>query len=244
MMKKIPYIISRKIKNFYISRRDIMFNLENPFAFLLRFFGDLLGGNFGLSIIVITLLIRFLLLPLFMKQEKQQKQMQVNMQAMMPEMTKLQGKMSKAKTPEAKMAVQKEMFALRKKHNINLSSMGILPVLLQIPILFAFYHALKSTNLLDNQPFLWFDLSANDVLIAVLVGIGYLIQTKLFQQKQPANPQQFEAPRALNYLIPVLMASISLTLPSAIPLYWFIGSLFMICYKLIVKFIAKEKHSN
>lgn len=72
-----------------------------PFSQSLYFIADIFNGNYGLAVIAITFLIRIVLFPLFIKQAKQQKTMQVRLQAMKPEMEKLKEKYKSCNNPEA-----------------------------------------------------------------------------------------------------------------------------------------------
>ena len=218
-----------------------MFNLDNPFVGLLNFFADLLGGNFGFSIIAITIIIRLLLLPLFMKQEKQLKETQEKFTALKPEMSEIQEKISQAKTDEERLSYQLELFNLRKKHNISLQSMGFLPSLLQAPVLMGFYAALTTSDILQNHSFLWFALSSHDVLISVIVGLLYLLLFKINRKLAPQNPEQPKQLAFVGYIFPAFMFIFALNMPAGIGLYWVTGALFMILYKLLLLIKKRSK---
>jgi len=207
--------------------------VENPFSYLLTLLADWFGNNYGLSIIVLTLVIRFLLLPLFRKQEKQQRSTQLKMKELSPKLVQLQRKMTKAKTPQEKMKLQQQGRALYKEHGINFASMGLLLAFVQMPILILFYHAVAHTEVIEGQSFLGMALHQPNLWLAFLLGACYFLQFHLARKTQITTTEQPRGFGFLLYVFPLLMFAVALKAPSAIGLYWLVGSLFMIVYKLI-----------
>ncbi|PGK51694.1 OxaA precursor [Priestia megaterium] len=207
--------------------------VENPFSYLLTLLADWFGNNYGLSIIVLTLIIRFLLLPLFRKQEKQQRTTQLKMKELSPKLAQLQKKMVKAKTPQEKMKLQQQGRALYKEHGINFASMGLLLAFVQMPILVVFYHAVAHTEVINGQAFLGMPLHQPNLWLALLLGACYFLQFHLARKTQITTTEQPSGFGFLLYVFPLLMFAVALKAPSAIGLYWLVGSLFMIVYKLI-----------
>lgn len=114
-----------------------------PMEFLLEFFGNtIFSGSYGLAIIAITVLIRLVLMPIMLKNYRQQQLMKTKMDAFKPEMEAVQKKMKEAKTKEEQMQHQQEMMALYQKHGINPLNMGCLPMLIQMPIIMGLYFSI------------------------------------------------------------------------------------------------------
>src|SRR5690606_23374058 len=111
-----------------------------------------MAGSDGLSILVVTLIIRFLILPLMYKQMKSSKQLQ----EIQPELVKLQ---KKYKNNQEKL--QLETMKLFQKHHVT-PLMRCLPILIQMPILIAFYHAIMRNAEIREHSFLWMNLGAPD----------------------------------------------------------------------------------
>ena len=87
------------------NKEGTFYNLfVKPMDWLLHFFSDFFNGNYGLSIILITVLIRLVLMPLMLKNYKSQQNMKVKMDALRPEMEDIQKRLKEAKEKEKKMS--------------------------------------------------------------------------------------------------------------------------------------------
>ncbi|MDY7224579.1 YidC family membrane integrase SpoIIIJ [Halalkalibacterium halodurans] len=188
-----------------------------PLSWLMIYFANAFNGSFGLAIIVVTLLIRLLILPLMIKQLKSTRAMQ----ALQPEMQALREKYS-AKDQRTQQKLQQETMALFQKHGVNPLA-GCFPVLIQMPILLAFYHAIMRTREIGDEHFLWFVLNQPDpILLPIIAGITTFLQQKMMMVTD--NPQM----KVLLYVMPVMILIFAMFLPSSLALYWVIGNLFMI----------------
>ncbi|RFU60393.1 hypothetical protein D0463_17015 [Bacillus sp. V59.32b] len=87
-----------------------------PFVYLLNFFADTFQGSYGVSIVLVTLVVRFCLLPLFYKQQKQQKYIQAKMLKLKPDLDVFQQKLKEAKTKEQRQDIQQQMASLYSEH--------------------------------------------------------------------------------------------------------------------------------
>lgn len=198
-----------------------------PMSLLLTSVADFSGGNYGLSIIVVTILIRILIFPLVMKQQKST----IAMQKLRPEMTALQEKYKGKKDPEDQKKMQKEMMDLYQAHQINPVG-GCLPVMIQMPIIMAFYYAIGRTTEIAEHSFLWFSLGQSDpyFILPVVAAITTFIQTRVTLTPD-IQPQM----KMVMNIMPVFILIAGLTLPSALALYWVIGNLFGIGQGLFLK---------
>ncbi|WP_232231500.1 membrane protein insertase YidC [Paenibacillus sp. HW567] len=113
-----------------------------PFSLLIQFFANAFHGNYGLSIVLMTFIIRLAIMPLMMNQTKKQMDMKEKMAVLQPELTALKEKYKDDVSSDAKKQQQDEMMQLYQKHQFNPLNMGCLPMLLQWPITLAFYYAL------------------------------------------------------------------------------------------------------
>lgn len=190
-----------------------------------QFFGEPLG--YGLSIILITVLIRLAILPLMIKQIKSTKAMQV----IQPELAKLQEKY-KSKDAITRQKLQQERLLLMEKYNINPMA-GCLPLFIQMPILLGFYQAIMRTEELKGNSFIWFELASPDpyFLLPILAGVSTFIQQKVMTKGQEGNPQIV----MMLWLMPVMIIIFSLYLPSALPLYWIVGNIFSIIQSYFIQ---------
>ncbi len=208
------------------------FFLTRPIFWLLNFFGDLIG-NFGVAILLLTLVVKLLMFPLANKAFES-----------MSAMKKVQPKLEELKTKfgDDKMKLQQEMMDLYKREKINPLA-GCLPMLVQMPIFYALYKTLFVTIELRHQPFIFWikDLSAPDPtsifnlfgllpydpmavpMIGAFLGIGVLpllmgvamwFQTKLNPPATDPTQQQ------IMMMLPIVFVFLFASFGAGLVLYW------------------------
>ncbi|TXL64531.1 membrane protein insertase YidC [Cerasibacillus terrae] len=205
------------------------------FSLIIKKIASILNGSYGLSIIVITLVIRLALLPSMLKQTKNSLVVQDKMKELKPELDALNEKYKGKKTQEAQMEKQQEMMKIYQSHQFNplASFSGCLPLLIQMPILIAFYYAIRRTPEIAVQSFLWFDLGQTDLLLTGIAVVIYFIQFKVSQIG--LDEKQRKQFAVLGLISPIMIGVISLNAPAALPLYWTVGGLFIMMQTLISK---------
>lgn len=218
-----------------------MFNtyLVQPMTTMINLNATLFHGNYGLAIILMTLIIRLLIMPLTVRQYKTQKVMKTKMDAFKPEMTAIQEKLKKATDPEKKSELQKELMGLYQKHGVNPLNMGCLPMLIQMPILMGIYYAIKGSHEIATHSFLWFNLGQANVAMAIIAGVIYYLQSKFSLQQMPEEQQK--QMKMMMLISPIMILFFSLSAPAALPLYWSVGGLFLIVQSMILNRIY-HKH--
>lgn len=187
-----------------------------PLSWLIITIAEAMGENYGLSIIIVTVLLRILILPLMIKQTQSARAMQ----ELQPEMEKLREKYS-AKDQRTQQKLQEETMKLFQEKNINPLA-GCFPIFIQMPILIAFYHAIMRTSEIGGHHFLWFELGQPDYILPFIAGVTTFIQQKLMMVQD--NPQM----QVLLYMMPIMIAVFAFFFPAALALYWVIGNIFMI----------------
>src|SRR5699024_6471053 len=205
------------------------------FSVLIKKLASILNGNYGLSIIIITLIIRLAVMPFMLKQTRHNLEMQDKMKDLKPEMEEIQNKYKGAKDRESQMQMQQEMMQLYQKHNFNPLApfAGCLPLLIQIPILIAFYWAIRRTPEIAEHQFVWFDLGQNALLLPINAVAIYFVQCDVTQLG--IDPTQKKQVANWGPLWPVMIGIVSLDAPAALPLYWTVGGLFFIGQTMISK---------
>ncbi|WP_453992626.1 YidC family membrane integrase SpoIIIJ [Bacillus nitroreducens] len=198
-----------------------------PLSWLITYFAELLGENYGLAIIIVTLLIRFAILPLMIKQTKSSKAMQ----AIQPEMKALREKYS-SKDQATQQKLQQETMQLFQKHGVNPLA-GCFPLIIQMPILIGFYHAIMRTSEIANHNFLWFDLGDSDpyFILPLVAGVTTFIQQKITMIGMDNNPQM----AMMLWLMPIMIVIFAISFPAALSLYWVVGNIFMIVQTFLIK---------
>jgi len=197
-----------------------------PLSSIIIYIGDLFK-SYGLSIVVVTLIIRTLLLPLNIKQLKSSKAMQ----DIQPEIKKLQEKYS-SKDQQTQQKLQQETMALFQKHGVNPLA-GCLPIFVQMPILIAMYHAIMRTEEIQGHTFLWFALDSPDYVLPLIAGAATFLQQKLMMAGSAAaqNPQMV----AMLYMMPIMITIFAFFFPAALALYWVVGNVFMVAQTLFIR---------
>lgn len=191
-------------------------------------------GNWGLAILVVTFLIRLLLFPLTAKSYVSMKKMQ----KLSPKMNAIRDKYKKAKSDAAQRAkMNEELMKLYQSEGYNPMS-GCLPIVLQLPILVAFYNVLSRSIELRHAPFfLWIkDLSAIDgtyVLVILMIVSMYVQQAMTPSTMDPAQKKIF-------MFMPVLWGFFLKDMPSGLVLYWLFSNLLTIVQQLVMNRIVKE----
>lgn len=202
---------------------------------LVGFFNLVYGGinavfgnpnvSYGVSIIVFTLIIRALLLPLNVKQTKSQ----AKMQEVQPEIQKLQ-----AKYKNDPQKLQQETMKLYKEYGANPLS-GCLPLLIQMPILFAMYYVFNNLKL-SGVKFLWLpDLNTKDpyyILPILSTATTYL--SSLMMMPKGDSPQAKQT-SSMNTGMAIFMGFMSLNFKSALVLYWVVNNLIQISQTFVMK---------
>lgn len=203
-----------------------------PFALSLDFFAGILFGQYGLSILVMTIIIRFAILPLTLKQYRSSKAMQ----ALQPELLKLR---EKYKNDQQK--YQEEMMKLYQQNNVNPLA-GCLPILIQMPILLALYNSIMYNPAIrgEDSMFLWMNLSQTDpyYILPTLAAITTYIQQKMVTSQTPNvnNPMQ-----GIMIIFPILIFVMSMSFPAALPLYWVYSNLFTLVQTYFIYGVGKNK---
>ncbi len=179
-------------------------------------------GNYGWSIIVLTIIINLVIFPLRHRSMVSMRKMQ----ALQPEMKAIQERYAKYKvTDPERQKMNQEMMALYKQRGVNPAS-GCVPMLLTLPVLFAFYSMLYAAIELRGAPFVgWItDLSRHDpwYVTPVLMGLSMLWQQRI--TPTTADPVQ----QKIFMLMPVFFLVFFLWAPSGLVIYWFVSNLLAI----------------
>ncbi|MGA7634308.1 MAG: membrane protein insertase YidC [Terriglobales bacterium] len=175
-------------------------------------------ANWGWAILLQTLVINLALLPLRLSQMKSM----LKMQRVAPQIKSIQEKYKKYSLRDPKKAaMNEEISALYKKEGVNPAG-GCLPLLIQMPFLFAYYRMLNVAMDLRHAPWLWIhDLSAPDPRYILPITI---VVTMFFMQRM--TPQAGMDPtqqKMMNFMMPAMLGYISFTLPAGLSLYWAMG---------------------
>lgn len=224
--------------------------LYNTLIFL---YNNVSGADFGIAIILLTIVIRTILIPLYQTQIQSQQKLQ----KLQPEIKRIQKKYKDDKEQQTK-----AMMELYKEHKTNPFS-GCLPLIVQIIFLIAIYRILitisgsglvaDSAELYSfvkdpgaiNQLFISLvDLTKPNILIAILAALAQYFQTKMLLAKNPvkAKGAEDEGPdmaqimnKQMLYLGPALTLMIGIQFPAGLSLYWLTSTAFMLVQQIVLE---------
>jgi len=190
--------------------------MAKPLFLLLQIFYSW-TGNWGWSIVLMTILIRLVLFPLTYKGMVSMNKLK----ALSPKIKELQ-----AKYKGDKQKLNTKMMELYKKHGANPMG-GCLPILLQIPVFFAIYRVLQNAIELKASPWIFWveDLSIMDPYFILPVAMG--VTMFLHQRITPTNFTDPMQEKIMKFL-PIIFTFFFMTFPAGLTLYWFINNLFSI----------------
>jgi len=216
--------------------------LARPLLWLLNWLHSYCG-SYGISIILLTLIVRIVFWPITQKANKSMRKMQ----KLQPQVQEL-----REKYKDDSQTMNMKMMELYKKEKVNPLG-GCLPMLLQLPVFFALYSALDASVELRQVPFLWAaDLSKPDLVGPLLlfgVGIHPLViaMTILMVIQQKLTPAMGDPmQQKMLMVMPVVMLVLLYSLPSGLTLYWTISNAFSIIqlkYNLYVNKREDEMNS-
>ena len=203
--------------------------IAKPMFLLLQFIQGYVG-NWGWTIVILTILIKLVLFPLSFKG-------MVSMQKLKdlaPKMKEIQ-----AKYKDDKQKQSMHMMELYKKHGANPMG-GCLPLILQIPVFFAIYRVLLNAIELKGAPWMFWihDLAEMDPYFVLPILMG---ATMFLQQKITPNTVQDEMQKKIFQFLPVIFTFFFLWFPAGLTLYWFINNLFTIGQQYYINSVFERK---
>ena len=201
--------------------------LAKPLLHSLKFFYGY-TSNYGLAIIIITIILKIVFYPLTHSSYRSMKEMQ----KLQPKMTAIREKFKSDKD-----AMNKAIMELYRDHKVNPLG-GCLPMLVQIPVFFALYKALMFSIELRHAPFYFWitDLSAQDpyYITPILMGASMVIQQKM----TPSTMDPMQA--KIMMFLPIVFTFMFLNFPSGLVIYWLVNNILTILQQWRINHLLKE----
>ena len=203
--------------------------IAKPLFLALRWVHEHIVSNWGWAILVLTLVINLAMLPTRIQMMKSA----LKMQRIQPEMNAIKEKYKKYKTTDPRRAdMNKEMFDLQKREGVNMFG-GCLPMLVQWPLLFAFYRMLLHTIELRQAPWLWFhNLAAPDPLH--ILPVFFIVTMFLVQYLTPSPGMDPAQQKMMAFTMPVFFGFMTWNLSSGLALYWAFGNVINVIQQAIM----------
>lgn len=225
----------------YVSLWESFF--VKPLAWIILKVGELVK-NYGVSVMLISVLIRAIMIPLTKKSMAQTE----NMKKAQPEINRLEKKYANKTDNESLMAKSQETMMIYKKYNINPVS-GCLTSFIQLPIFFAFLEAINRVpaifegtlfNMnLGMTPMTGFAHGNYIYIILLLLIIGSTYVTFKFSMQSAGSTEAERQMKMMSTFMIIMISFASLSLPTALALYWVVNNVFAIIQNLIVKKLMK-----
>ncbi len=195
------------------------------FAQIIRFLS--FGGLTGIGIILFTIIIRAALLPLMNMQIKSSQKMQ----EVQPEIKKIQQKYP-GKDMDSRQKLQDETQRLYAENNIH-PMMGCLPLVVQMPVLWALYQSLSRVDFLKHGTFLWFDIGAKDptFILPILAAIFTFLSSYLMMKSAPERNMMTTS---MTYIMPIFIFFMAFNIASGIALYWVASNAFQVFQTMLI----------
>ena len=200
-----------------------------------------LVDNYALSIIIMTVIIRLIILPLYSMQRKSNEQMM----AVQPKIKEIQAKYRD--NPEK---MNEKLQEIYEEHKIR-PAMGCLPLLIQLPIIWGLFALLR--NPMDyiansdmviavHESFFWIhDLTQPDLwILPIIAGVATYISMRITTVSQGNNPANATM-KAMQYFMPVMIVWMGRTLPAGLCMYWIMSYIFQIVQTKIIRMRKKAK---
>ncbi|MFI5106104.1 MAG: membrane protein insertase YidC, partial [Terriglobales bacterium] len=203
--------------------------IARPLFLWLKWTYSHIVANWGWAILLQTVIINVALLPLRLTQMKSM----LKMQRVAPQIKAIQEKYKKYSLRDPKKAeMNQEISALYKKEGVNPAG-GCLPMLIQMPFLFAYYRMLGVAIDLRHAPWLWVrDLSGPDPYYILPIAI---VVTMFFMQRMtPQGGMDPAQQKMMNFMMPVVLGYISVNLAAGLCLYWSAGNLIGIVQQAVM----------
>ena len=216
--------------------------------------------SWGISIIIITLIVKGIILPFMLKNYKKQRTSSINMEKAKPELDLVQNKIKKlsedqkrALNNDERMKIrieqtelQKELFKIYKKYDCSPAIFGnLIPILIQAPFISGLYFTLQnpvySKDILDSS-FLSISLGEKSYILLILVFVIYMIVGKISQSMMQSNPMSQNTPEAeriqnvsknMVWITPIMLTFLTYTSIAAIGIYFVVSGI-LVAFQILL----------
>ncbi len=223
----------------------IIGTIAKPLGYLLGYIYNIIG-DYGISLLVLTLIVKLILYPFYAKQVKST----VNMGKIQPKMKALQQKYANDKE-----TLNMKMAELYKEEKFNPVA-GCLPMIIQMPIIFGLFALLRNPILYLNhsdrmlfaihESFLWIsDLSQPDKwILPIAAGVATFISFSMTQKQQGNNTPSVggmgNMMKMMKYIFPVMIVLMARAYPAGLSIYWFFSQVIQILFNLRLNKIRRQ----
>lgn len=198
----------------------------------------------GWAIVIITLVVRIILMPLMLNQQKKGVTQQEKMARVQPQMKLIQEAMRhKPITQEQQMRLSTWQREIYSKNNLSLTGgIGCLSLLIQMPIMMGIYSAVAYSPFLRDSTFFGISLSSKSLVLAIVATVFAVIQGYISLIGIPE--EQKKTMQSMMFMNPIMTLFFSLSFSGSLALYWAAGNFVMIIQQLIVTFLITPREKK
>lgn len=210
-----------------------------PMEFVLDWLGSALG-NYGLAIIGLTIIVRLVMLPITLNQQRSMMKSQYQMSGVKPVIDEIQKEMKETDDPEEKQALNQELMMVYQDNDINMFGQmaGCLPLFIQMPIFIAIFHVFRHSEAIASTQIFGIPLGSPSVILAVITGGLYYIESKLMSQRMATDQP---GGNSMTLMMPIMMVFIAFTSPAGLTLYFLTSAIVGIVQSFYLNNIFKPK---
>jgi YidC/Oxa1 family membrane protein insertase len=214
---------------------DHLYFMKQPLTAFMDWAETAIGGvnAIGWSIVMLTVVVRLILLPLMLHQQRAATIQQEKMRLLQPQLAKVQEAQKNAKTQDEQMRASQAMMTIYRENNVSLlGGMNFGALIIQMPVFFGLYQAIAHAQGMGQASFFGIDLATKNLGLAIATGVAYFVQSYLSMLGIPED--QKKVMKQMLYIMPVMMFFTTYITNAGIGLYFFVGALFMVFQTLIV----------
>ncbi|ERL65519.1 membrane protein insertase YidC [Schleiferilactobacillus shenzhenensis] len=217
--------------------------LAGPLREFMKWCARMISGPnaYGWGILILTVIIRLILMPLMLRQQSKSTYQQEKMAAIQPQMAILQKLQKRTDlTMEQKQELSVKQMELFKKNNVSmLGGIGCLPMLIQLPILWALYQSIEFTPQIAQATFFGINLGARNYLIAIIATAVAALQSWMMVIGVPEA--QKKTMQSTMFLGPLMTIMFTLFLPAGLGLYMLATNVVMLVQQVIATYVIQPR---
>ncbi|KRM72857.1 membrane protein insertase YidC [Lacticaseibacillus brantae] len=212
--------------------------IAQPMQQLMEWISSFFGGTngYGFAILIITFVVRMILLPLMLNQQRKMTISQEKAKVLKPQLDIVQAQMKKAATPEDQIQVNQYMQRIYKENGTSMiPSMGCLTLLIQLPIFSGLYQSIAYSPDISGSNFFGVHLGTPNMIVTIIATLLYVVQS--FIMLQGVSDDQKKAMRTTMWLSPGMTFVFCLMSPAGLGLYFLAGGVIVLIQQVIVTYI-------
>lgn len=209
--------------------------LQGPLTTFMEYVDHSIGGvnAIGWSIVILTIVVRTIMLPLMVHQQRLATIQQEKMRMLQPQLSKVQAAQKAATTPADQQKASAAMMSIYRENNVSLlGGMNFAALVIQWPIFFGLYRAIQHAHGVGNAAFFGITLGEKSITLAIATAVVYALQSWLSMIGVPKEQKKQMA--TMMYIMPVMMFFMTYITNAGIALYFFVGAIMVVLQTLII----------